>query len=455
MNKILILDVYPNDSWRLVKDTAGGYGTGNDFGSNFIGKLMNFFVNKTISMPPMSALYIYSIIKKKNVEVRYEKKLDKIRNLSEYNFVIMPSSIIAHETEVDTLKKLIKLGLKVFVIGIFANVKKEIYQMKNSFVIPGEPETFFLENNLDKENLNKFFDKDKQSYFGKPFVTNLDDLPFPSWDDYLKNYPLRNNFLSFNSKDAIPILATRGCPYSCFYYCTYPLQQGRKVRFRSVENVVSEIKHWVKLIGAQKFVFRDPVFSINRKYTISLCKEIVNQNLKIEFLIETHLNNLDDELIDLLFKAGLKIVYIGVESADDDVLKDNKRFTIEKDSQYQKIKKLKNKGIIVKSMFMLANPEDDEKTTMNTIRYSNLLPNQLVQFSVFTPYPGTPAFKKFENNIVTNKMEDFNQYNLVYNHKIFNEKLLNKYKKIAYRNFYLNIKNLHIVFKTIVSIFIR
>ena len=65
MNKILILDVYPNDSWRLVKDTAGGYGTGNDFGSNLIGKFMNFFVSKTISMPPMSALYIYSIIKKK------------------------------------------------------------------------------------------------------------------------------------------------------------------------------------------------------------------------------------------------------------------------------------------------------------------------------------------------------------------------------------------------------
>ena len=101
-------------------------------------------------------------------------------------------------------------------------------------------------------------------------------------------------------------------------------------------------------------------------------------------MIETHLNNLDDELIDLLFKAGLKLVYIGVESADGEVLKDNKRFTIEKDSQYQIVKKLKNKGIMVKSMFMLANPEDDEKSTMDTIRYSNLLPNQLIQFSVFT-----------------------------------------------------------------------
>ena len=90
---------------------------------------------------------------------------------------------------------------------------------------------------------------------------------------------------------AIPITATRGCPYSCFNYCTYPLQQGRKVRFRTAKNVVKEIKHWVGKLKTNKFIFRDPVFSINRKYTVDLCKEIINENLKIEYLIETHLKN--------------------------------------------------------------------------------------------------------------------------------------------------------------------
>ena len=42
----LILDVYPNDNWRIVKDTAGGYGTGNNFGTNFLCKFMNFFVSR-------------------------------------------------------------------------------------------------------------------------------------------------------------------------------------------------------------------------------------------------------------------------------------------------------------------------------------------------------------------------------------------------------------------------
>ena len=51
--KFLILDVYPNDDFRLVKDTAGGYGTGNDFGNSFFSKLINKFVSKMIAMPPM------------------------------------------------------------------------------------------------------------------------------------------------------------------------------------------------------------------------------------------------------------------------------------------------------------------------------------------------------------------------------------------------------------------
>ena len=57
------------------------------------------------------------------------------------------------------------------------------------------------------------------------------------------------------------------------------------------------------------------------------------------------------------------------------------------------IKKLEDNKIFVKSMFMIGNPEDDETKVLETIDISKKLKNTLVQFSVFTPYPGTPAFK--------------------------------------------------------------
>ena len=187
----------------------------------------------------------------------------------------MPTSIIAHETEVEVLNSLSNQSKKIFVVGIFSSVLKDNYKTKSSYVVPGEPEEFFLKLKYEKSNLDSFFENKNKEISSNNLVENLDDLPFPDWDYYSKKYPLKNNFLGFNSKTAIPMLASRGCPYSCFNYCTYPLQQGRKVRARSVENLIKEIRHWQSNIGSSKFVFRDPVFSINRKHTIELCEEII------------------------------------------------------------------------------------------------------------------------------------------------------------------------------------
>jgi len=450
--KFLILDVYPSNNWRLVKDTAGGYGTGNDFGSSLFSQTVNKFVSKMISMPPMYAIYIYTILKQKGFLVEYERDFSNKKSIDEADYIIMPSSIIAHESEVEVLKNLSEKNKKVFVVGVFSSVLKNNYMMKNSYVVPGEPEGFFLNITYSKKNLDSFFEKEKNEVIQNNFVEDLDSLPFPDWNYYSKKYPLKNNFLGFNSKIAIPILASRGCPYSCFNYCTYPLQQGRKVRLRSVKNVVDEIKYCMQTINTNKFVFRDPVFSINRKFTVELCKEIIAQKIKIEFLIETHLKNLDDELIDLLNKAGLKMVYVGIESSNPEVLNGIKRFTIDTDQQYQIIKKLVEKKIIVKSMFMFGSPDDTEETVKDTIDYALTLPNQLVQYSVFTPYPGTPIFKLYENKISKKKYEMFNQYNLVYDHKNLDDAKLEKLKNLGYKKFYSNLKNLPIVIKSFLSL---
>ena len=63
--KFIILDVYPNKKHRLVKDTAGGYGTGNDFGNSFFSKILNKYVDQSIGMPAIEVMIISSILKKK------------------------------------------------------------------------------------------------------------------------------------------------------------------------------------------------------------------------------------------------------------------------------------------------------------------------------------------------------------------------------------------------------
>ena len=439
--KFVILDVYPNENHRLIKDTAGGYGTGNNFGKTLFTKLLNQYVDSKIGMPAMEIMYISSILKIDN-EVHYTRDL-KDTKIIDADFIIFPTSIIAHETEINALENL--KDKKVFVTGIFSNILREKYKKDNVVIVKNESDTFFY--NLQKSGnlnydflLNIFNEHNLINQFYSP--VNLDDLPFPDWKEYSKNYPLRNDFFSLKEKIAIPILATRGCPYSCFNYCTYPLQQGRKVRARSVDNIIEEIKYWQKSIGTNKFVFRDPVFSINRKHTISLCEEIIRQKLDITFMVETHLNNMDDEMIKLLRNAGLELIYVGVESSNHVVLKDMKRFTIEHDKQFAIIKKCQDAGIKVKTMFIIGNPEDTEDTINASIQYSKYLPSLYAQYSVFTPYPGTPVYGDFKNLINVDELEKFNQYHLVFKHKNLSAEKIDKLKSIAYLKFYFNFKKI-------------
>ena len=162
---------------------------------------------------------------------------------------------------------------------------------------------------------------------------------------------------------------------------------------------------------------------------------------------------MDDALIRLLSKAGLKMVYVGVESYESDVLKDISRFTVSNDEVYNIIKKLEESDIIVKSMFMFGSPTDTVQTIKNTINYSKHLTNQLVQYSIFTPYPGTPMYKSYEDKITEKKYENFNQYKLVYEHKILNDKKINDLKSYAYKQFYFRFKKIPIIIRSFLSLF--
>jgi anaerobic magnesium-protoporphyrin IX monomethyl ester cyclase len=439
--KFVILDVYPNKNHRLIKDTAGGYGTGNNFGNSIFSRILNFYVDRNIGMPAMETMYISAILKKEN-QVHYTRDVyDK--KISECDFIILPTSIIAHETELEAIK--LHKNKKIFVIGIFSNTFRDKYKNDNTLIVKNESDIFFFnlqkKNQLKKNFLEELF---KNNILINNFYSpvELDELPFPDWSEYSKKYPLRNNFFALKQKIAIPILGTRGCPYSCFNYCTYPLQQGRKVRARTPDNIIEEILYWQKTLGTNKFVFRDPVFSINKKHTLELCNKIIDKRLNIKFMVETHLNNLDDEMIALLSKAGLELVYVGIESADNHVLDDMKRFTIKTDKQFEIIKKCEDAGIKVKTMFIIGNPEDTKDTIMKTIKYSTLLPSLYAQYSVFTPYPGTPVYNEFKSLINENRYENFNQYKLVFNHKYLDSLKVDQLKSLAYFKFYFNFKRL-------------
>ena len=90
-------------------------------------------------------------------------------------------------------------------------------------------------------------------------------------------------------------------------------------------------------------------------------------------------------------------------------------------------------------MFILGYPKDTIDTCRETINYAKQINSIITQFTVFTPYPGTPAFQGYEKKILTEKYEDFTMYDLIFSHSNLSAKDIENLKNEAYKKCYLNI----------------
>ena len=434
--RVLLLDVYRQDvDYRISKDTNGSYGTGNDYGDSLLAKFLKKISKRTNFWPPLYLMYAGSVLRDKGHHVEYSNSFQQINY---YDVIIMSSSIVCHETEIETIRD-IEDKKKIVVIGSFATNNPKKYLDEGVKIVKGESEFYFAENNLE-ELMNS---EEKEFNTISNYIDDLDSLPFPCWDlviDYLAFSG------SIKKRKCIPILAERGCPYSCFNYCTYPLEQGRKPRSRSNKNIVEEMTYWIEKLNINEFIFRDPVFSINREKTLELAEMIIEAKIGVKFTIETHLNNLDYELVKKLKQAGMFFIQCGVESVDEEVMKDAKRFSLKKGAEIEKVNMLRAAGVKVMGMYILGYESDTKESCLATINYAKELNTNIAVFSIFTPYPGTPVYISFKDKITAKKYEDYNQWNPVFEHKNLTKKEIRKLLTFAFDSYYLNpkwfIKNL-------------
>ena len=426
--KILVLDVYPNKPWRVSKDTNGGYGTANRYGDGLVSRLLTFLAYRTLDWPPLNAVYTAGVLREKGHSVEYQRQW---LGCGDYDLVLVTSSIVSHETEIISIRQIERSGIRVGVIGPFATSMPGPYTEAGAFVIAGEPEMYFREVPLDRESLSGL-----KGVIPVTHISDLDDLPLPAWDIVYATAPTKFGLIG-KKEVALPITATRGCPYSCRHYCVYPLQQGQKVRVRDPEKIVEEMAHWQDTLNASRFVFRDPVFSINRKHTVALCEEIKKSGRKFKLIIETHLNNIDEELAKLLIDCGLEMVKVGIESVNSDTISEAKRFSIDSDLQKDRIRMLEDQGVIVTCFYILGMPGDTPARFQSTMKYARKINSVFAQISVFTPYPGTPAFPEFASAIKVKKFEKFTQFDLVFEHEAYTPRQVRSLLSKAYRNYYL------------------
>ena len=220
----------------------------------------------------------------------------------------------------------------------------------------------------------------------REFITNLDSLCFPHEyaSEVLKDY---NHYpiTAFEN-----IFAIRGCPYNCTF-CGSRNVWSRMVRFRSVENVIREIKGLQKL-GLKYIEFNDDTFGINKKYINDLCEALKLHCSKLRWGCELHIKLIDKQNISLMKASGCISISVGIESGNDEILHAIKKNITIKEA-IGACKLIKKQGIGVRTFFMVGFPQETEESLMDTFDAMKKVKSDVLIYSIFTPYPGTEAFE--------------------------------------------------------------
>lgn len=276
-------------------------------------------------------------------------------------------------------------------------------------------------------------------------IENLDKLPFPlRQKSEIKKYQdlwFQLDSISTNLK-GVNIFSSRGCPYKCTY-CQPTLESifGKKIRKRSPKNIVGELKHLKKKYKINAFMFLDDTLIFDKKWVMDICDEIIKSKLNLIWGCNARANLVTEELFKKMRKAGLRKVFMGIESGSQRVLDEvyNKGITLKQVKMATKI--LKQLGLKIQGYFMIGAPSETEKEIEKTIKFARDLPINEATFSITTPLPKTYLYEKTKD-MINKRIEDFDYYKTsVYKQEI-SEKRLDFLKKKALIMFYLSPKRI-------------
>ena len=239
-----------------------------------------------------------------------------------------------------------------------------------------------------------------------PLIQDLDELPFPA----LNLLPMKKYRLLDMDTHMTTMITTRGCPMQCSF-CSSAAMHGKKIRERSVENIVDEIEYLKTNYDIDTIAFMDDTFTLKKRKVMAICDEILKRNIEIMWGCTSRVDTLDEKLLKKMKEAGCITIFIGVESADQQQL-DNmcKNTTIAKiENAFKIAHKLKIRTIASVALGM---PGDTKEIMNKTVKFVHKLKPNYAIYSLATPYPGTRFYKEaFEKNLT--KIKDWSKYTLI------------------------------------------
>jgi len=239
----------------------------------------------------------------------------------------------------------------------------------------------------------------------RPTITDLDSLPHVT-DVYRRDLDVRRYNVPFLLYPYVSLYTTRGCPAQCTF-CLWPQTlSGHPWRKRSTDDVALEMAkakdYWPDV---KEFFFDDDTFNIQKARTVELCAKL--KPLKLTWSCTSRVTT-DYETLKAMKEAGCRLLIVGYESGDQQILKNIKKgATIERARQFTKdCHKL---GLVIHGDFIMGLPGETHETINNTIAFAKELDVETIQVSVAHAYPGTELYDYAVSNgfmVADNKMVD-------------------------------------------------
>ncbi|MFH1452865.1 MAG: radical SAM protein [Armatimonadota bacterium] len=415
------------------------------------------------SVPPINQVLTATLLKDEGHNAVFLDALglkmtleDVLKDIDKYEAVVLQTSTMTFREDVSVLKGLKAKNNKLITIvyGSHPSFMPEFSLEEGiDFIIRFEHEFALrdlinrLERSGDWENVRGIgYKKDGKIIINPdyPFIEDLDMLPFPDRTLLSKEIEYFNPIVK--RLPYTTMFTSRGCPAKCTF-CTAPSFMGKKIRFRSAENVVKELEY-VASLGYREVFFRDETFTVFKERNLKVCDQIIKRKLDLTWICNARVGTIDKETMLTMKKAGCHMIRFGVESGVQEIL-DNIKKGIKADKTIETFKIAKEAGMETHAHLMIGLPGDTKDTVNQTINFVKKISPTTATFGICTPYPGTELFEAVKEKYPQIKDGTDADLKKLHTSGFFNQAFcevsadeLEKMVKTAYRRFYLRPKYL-------------
>ncbi len=405
--------------------------------------------------PPLGLAYIAAVVREKGFDVKileanaFDLNHEQIKEAIEKYFpdYVAMTGASSMMDEITKLCALLPENSKVIFGGIHASSMPDDV-LKNypriDILVRGEGEEAIVEI-LSGKSLEKIdgvsFRKKGRIIHNKDakFIEDLDSLPFPARD----LLPM-NKYFSFEARK-YPIdyiVSGRGCPYRCIF-CADFITSGRKLRARSAENIIAEIKHLVEKYNVKEIDFQDDNFTLYADRIKKFCDLMIETGLNKKIIWKiangVRCDKLTLPMLKHMKKAGCYMLSLGIESGNQEIL--NKMRKAEKLEDIKNAARwCREAGIETRGLFIFGLFGENENTMQDTIDFAKSLPLDTATFHVCIPMPKTEYWEiiKREGQLLDVGWDKYTAYSEgAFKHGEVTPELMSKMQKKAYKEFYL------------------